>query len=937
MSGRINTLLLALLVALAAPTAAYAQVGNLTGRVLSDDGSPIIGAQVSVDGTGLGGLSNARGAFLILRLPAGSHTVSVTSLGYETAQATVSIVAGETTTQTFQLGSTAVAVEGVSVTVGSRAAHRAADELAVPVDVYTQAEITRASPMMEMGTVLQELSPAIYMPRPQIADLTSGVRPFQLRGMSPDHSLVLVNGKRRHPTAVIHVFGAGSGGSGSSGVDMNAFVPASVGGMEILRDGAAAQYGSDAIAGVINMQLRDDVHKPTFNVTLGQYRPGNFDPDGRRIETSGSMGFDLGGRGTFVVSGMFSDRERTHRAGPDPRDQIVAGDADVIDDIDGDGVGEIVTKNNAVTQPNHLIGDGLATNTGGFWNMTYDLDEDRVHQGYAFGGYTWRRDIHSGFFRRSLDNRNWPDVHPLGFLPKFRGDATDFMAVGGVRGYAGEWNYDVSAQYGRNGLSTDIFDTHNVSLGPCLDMACSNSPGSQLAPGPDGIFGNADDPGIPNKTDVYAGAMALGQSVIGVDFSRAAATAGRPLNIAVGAAFRLDQYSIEAGEAASYVNGYHPNRSGGTAAVGSQVFTGYRPDQAGNWSRNNIGAYLDVESELSEAFLVNAAARFERYSDFGNTITGKVAMRLKASEQFVIRGAASTGFRAPGLNQSHYAHVSTGFRTDPADPLNQVAYEIGEIPVSSPEAMALGAEPLREEQSVNLSGGIAVSPTDQLTFTADVYQIAVDDRIILTGSLSGPTVETLLAAFGAPTVKFFTNAIDTRTRGLDLTGRYRHILQDGQYLEFLAQYNRNSLEVTGIHIPDVIAELEDQVFDSGDEYVIENGRPKDRATIRTRYIQNDLTFGLSGNYYGLQAFRLEEGATPDSDVFLDNGPHFIVDAEASYDFDRFSLSIGAENVLDKEPVVRPDGYNFRGIFPFYSSSGLSMNGRYVYTRLSVSF
>lgn len=914
-----------------------AQTGTLTGRVLADDGSPIVGAQLSIAGTGLGGLTNARGAFLLLRVPTGTHELQIESLGYSSAQVTVTIRAGETSSHTVRLSQTAVSLEGVAVTVGSRSAHTAAEELPVPVDVYTADEIQLASPQMEMGNILQELSPAIYMPRPQIADLTSGVRPFQLRGMSPDHSLVLVNGKRRHPTAVIHVFGAGSGGSGSSGVDMNAIVPSAVGGMEILRDGAAAQYGSDAIAGVINVRLRDDVHRPQFNAVLGQYRPTNFDPDGERIELSGSSGFALGDRGVLVLSGMYSDRAKTDRAGPDGRDQIVAGDANEVADIDGDGINEIVTRNNSVDMPNHVIGDGETTNQGGFLNFTYDLDENRIHQAYAFGGYTFRRDISSGFFRRGLDNRNWPQVHPMGFLPKFRGETSDLMAVGGIQGFAGEFGYDVSVEFGRNRLDTDIFDTHNVSLGPCLDLQCSNAPGFTLAPGEDGILGTADDPGIANKTDVYAGAMILNQTIVQTDWSRGVDIgAYAPLNVAFGASARFDSYEIIAGEAASYVNGYHPNRSGGTAAVGSQVFTGYRPDQSGSWGRNNVGLYVDLESELTEQFLLAAAGRFERYSDFGNTVTGKVAARLKPSEQFIVRAAASTGFRAPNLNQSHYAHVSTGFRDDGMG--GQEAYEIGEIPVDSDEARALGAEPLQEEQSVNLSAGFAFSPTDQLTFTADVYQIKVDDRIILTGTLSGPTVETLLAAFGAPTVKFFTNSVDTRTRGIDFTARYRHLLAGGSYLEFLAQYNRNSLEVTDVSIPDVIAELEDQVFDSGDEYSLENGRPKDRATIRTRYLRGPLTLGLATNYWGLQQFRLEEGVGGSPDVFLDNGPHFILDGEASYDFaERFTLGIGVENLLGKEPAVRPDGYNFGGIFPYYSSSGVSMNGRYIYSRVSVKF
>lgn len=914
-----------------------AQTGTLTGRVLADDGSPIVGAQLSLTGTGLGGLTNARGAFLLLRVPTGSHELQIESLGYSSAQVSVTIRAGETSSHTVRLSQTAVTLEGVAVTVGSRSAHTAAEELPVPVDVYTADEIQLASPQMEMGNILQELSPAIYMPRPQIADLTSGVRPFQLRGMSPDHSLVLVNGKRRHPTAIIHVFGAGSGGSGSSGVDMNAIVPSAVGGMEILRDGAAAQYGSDAIAGVINVRLRDDVHRPQFNAVLGQYRPTNFDPDGERLELSGSSGFEIGDRGVLVVSGMYSDRAKTDRAGPDGRDQIVAGDANEVADIDGDGINEIVTQNNAVDMPNHVIGDGETTNQGGFVNFTYDLDENRIHQGYAFGGYTFRRDISSGFFRRGIDSRNWPQVHPMGFLPKFRGETSDLMAVGGVQGYAGDFSYDVSLEFGRNRLDTDIFDTHNVSLGPCLDLQCSNAPGFTLAPGADGILGTADDPGIANKTDVYAGAMVLNQTILQTDWSRGVDIgAFSPLNVAFGASARFDSYEIIAGEEASYVNGYHPDRSGGTAAVGSQVFTGYRPDQSGSWGRNNVGLYVDLESELTEQFLLAAAGRFERYSDFGNTLTGKVAARLKPSEQFILRAAASTGFRAPNLNQSHYAHVSTGFRDDGMG--GQEAYEIGEIPVDSDEARALGAEPLEEERSINLSAGFAFSPTDQLTFTADVYQIEVDDRIILTGTLSGPTVETLLAAFGAPTVKFFTNSVDTRTRGIDFTARYRHLLTSGSYLEFLAQYNRNSLEVTNVSIPDVISELEDQVFDSGDEYSLENGRPKDRATIRTRFINGPMTLGISGNYWGLQQFRLEEGVGGSPDVFLDNGPHLILDGEASYEFaERFTLGIGVENLLGKEPAVRPDGYNFGGIFPYYSSSGVSMNGRYIYSRISVKF
>lgn len=929
----------AMVLLLFGPLEVMAQNGQMRGRVLSEAGGPVAGAQITVMGTNRGGMTDARGLYVISNIPAGTHTVRVEMIGHARIETTLTISASETTSHNFRLTREVLALEQVSVTVGSRARVTAGEELTVPVDVFTRADIVESVPQMEMAMVLAELSPAIYFPRAQIADISSGVRPFQLRGLSPDHSLVLVNGKRRHPTSVVHVFGAASGGSGSSGVDMNTLIPASMAGMEILRDGAAAAYGSDAIAGVINVQLRDDIHKPELTVSMGQYTPSSdaFKRDGTRIEVGGSSGFSLSDRGTLVLSGVFSDRQQTDRAGPDPRDQIVPGDADEIE-IGADGIGRIVQKNNAVPQPNHLIGDGETTNVGGFFNARYLVGEDRVQEAYGFGGYTFRRDLSAGFFRRGLDARNWPEIHPLGFLPKFRGDNSDLMLVSGLRGPMGSWTYDASLQLNRNVLSTDIFDTHNVSLGPCLETAC------------------APDADVPNKTDVYAGATTLNQYIASFDLNREfEAGLHSPLNVAIGAAVRRDNYQIEAGETASWINGGHPDRDGNIAAVGSQVFTGFRPDQEVNESRNNIGIYTDLEADLTPAFRLAGAARFENYSDFGSTVTGKVATRLKLADEFIVRGAVSTGFRAPNMAQSYYSHVSTGFRTDPDDPNNQVAYEIGEIPVGSPIARALGAEELTEEKTVNLSAGFAFTPLENLTFTVDVYQVDIDDRIILTGSLSGPTVEELLQDINAPTVKFYTNSVDTRTRGFDVSGRYRHVLEGRGYLEFLGQYNHNKLSIEAVNVPNVIAELEDQIFGSGTQYAMESGRPKDRATARARFVQERYRVGLGANHYGLQAFSLSDaGAAPavcsdpnrssdlrclgDGTTFLDNGPHLVFDADLSFTVrSGLQLTIGAENLLNSEPPVRPDGFNFSGNFPYYSTSGLHMNGRYIYTNLRVSF
>lgn len=888
--------------------------GTVRGRITGVDGAAVAGAEVFVPGASRATTSGAGGEYLLANVPAGSRTIRVERLGYRAAEATVVVAPGGVAIQDFRLVEDAVALEEVVVTVGSRAAHTAADELAVPVDVFPRVEL-EATAQVEMAAVLQEVAPSVHFPRPQIADITSGVRPFQLRGLSPDHALVLINGKRRHPTAVVHVFGGAALNSGSSGVDMNALAPAAVGRMEVLRDGAAAQYGSDAIAGVVNVVLRDDVGRPEFTVSTGRYFPDEYDSDGQRLDISANWGFALGDRGTLNLTAAYGDRQPTHRGCPDPRDQVVPGDADVVEGC------KIVRKNNPVHQPNHLWGDGEATNRLVFWNAKYALDEERVHRAYLFGGYSLREDIHSGYFRRPLDARNWPEIYPLGFLPSFDADTRDVAVAAGVEGRAGGWSYDVGGQWGQNRLDNTIINTLNVSLGPCLDSPC--------APGPDGVLGTADDPGMPNKTSFYAGSLELNQLVGSVDVARPFEIGTHsPLNIALGAAFRADNYQVIAGEPGSWINGHHPDRNGGIAAVGAQVFAGYRPTDAVDAWRNNVGAYADLETDLTEGLLVAAAARLEHYSDFGSTLTGKLAARFQPAEQFILRAAVSTGFRAPALSQSYYAHTSTGFRNDGTG--NQVAYEIRELPIASPEAKALGAEPLEEETSLNLSAGLAVTPAPNLNLTADIYRIDVADRIILTGALEGETIDVLLADYSARSVKFFTNSVDTRTWGLDLTARYRILLGAERYLEAMLSYNFNRNEVTDVHVPDVIAEIRDQVFDRSDRTALEKGRPRDRLLGKLRYEQGPFHGVVGANHYGKITTLLQENP----DVLHEYGAKTLVDAEAGYRFgQRFELAIGAENLFDVFPDRVPEGFDFLGIFPYSSASGFGYNGRYVYTQL----
>src|SRR5688572_9049264 len=752
----------AFLLVLGLPFVAQAQTGTIQGRITDQDGQPIAGATVSLEGTGLGTQTDGQGDFVLRGVSAGSYTLRVEAVGHATESESVTVAEGAEVRRDYALRSEAIQVETLRVFVGSRAQHSAADELAVPVDVYTSEQIaSHATP--ETSAILEELSPSVNFPRQSVTDATDIVRPFTLRGLSPDHTLVLVNGKRRHHSALVHIFGAGMG-AGSSGVDLNALPASMIDRIEVLRDGAAAQYGSDAIAGVVNMVTKSGAFPLTIGATTGRYYPGDFDADGQIRDVSGAIGFPIG-NGSVGLFAEWRDRNATNRAGADPEDQIVEGDADVVDDE-----GNVIEKNNPVDQPNHHWGDGNQEDILTFADLRLPVTADELTQLYAFGGYSFREGDGQGFRRQGISDRNWPEIYPLGFLPTFDADVVDASASGGVRGVAAGWVWDAGLTWGHNAFEYNLTNTLNVSLGPCLDTPC--------APGLDGILGNADDPGIPNSTRFFAGGLRANEASVGLNVSRPI-DIGLPnaLNVAAGVTYRRESFALVAGERGSWIQGGHPNRANDVAPPGSQVFSGFLPATEADESRNNTGVYVDLETDLTRQLLVNAAARFEDYSDFGSKVSTKLALRLQPAEQFVLRAAFSTGFRAPSLAQSFYGSRITNFRLDPATG-RQTPFESGIFPVKDPVAMALGAKPLKAESSINYSAGFAWSPTDRFNLTLDGYLLDLNDRILLTGFIGGDEVEAILAGQGLPvtSAQYFTNIIDTRTKGVDLTASYRTIV-----------------------------------------------------------------------------------------------------------------------------------------------------------------
>ncbi len=908
--------------------AAAAQGGSIRGRVADSSGTALPRASVSVENTNISTITGPTGAFELRGVPSGERALHVRLIGYLPRTVTVTVPVGGAVTADVMLAAQPIGLAAIDVVVGSRARHTAAEELAVPVDVYSADELSRQG-TRETSQILQALSPSVNFPRQTVTDATDIVRPFTLRGLSPDHTLVLVNGWRRHQTAVVNTFAYGTG-AGSSGVDLNTIPASAIERVEVLRDGASAQYGSDAIAGVVNIVTREGPFAPFVNADAGRYMVSEYPDDGNTVDVNGGVGFGIG-RGTLALFGEVLNRQPTNRAWADPYDDSGNGQTDSVNSR-----GQVVIKRNQVPQPNHHWGDGLERDIMTMANFRMPLSAERRSEFYAFGGYSRREGSGNGYRRYAGSDRNWPSIYPLGFLPEFHPYVTDYSAAGGIRGAAGAWAYDLGVSFGHNDFDYQLRNTLNASLGPCLTTPC--------APGADGILGNADDPGIPNQTRFKAGSLRREEVTAGINASRSVRIGlPAPLNVALGALVRRETYRITQGERASWIDGGDTTQSGADAPGGSQVFPGFAPSDEASADRTNFGAYADLETNLSRQLLANVAARFEHYSDFGSLVTGKAALRLQASPRLTLRAAGSTGFRAPGLGQINFSKVVTNV-------IGGQVEEIGVFPVGHPASLLLGARPLKQETSVNLSGGLAWTPRQDLTFTADYFRIQITDRILLGATFDDDTTLAILAGggfSGIAGVQYFTNGLDTRTQGVDLTGNLRVAAGAGT-LEFTAAVNYTTNEITRVDpLPAVLANsAEPGLIDSVTYIGITEERPDWRATFTTQYSRGRLRALGRASYYGSFA-----SAQPGfCDLCRERyGAKTLFDAEVGYRFNRFELALGARNLLNTYPdqpssTVDVDGagtlardYNNNfGTFPWAAASPFGFNGRYVYARLGVT-
>lgn len=926
MVTRISLLALcAVVVSLASAGRLAAQGGTIRGHVADTAGAPLARATVSVEPIGASAATNEKGDYEIRGVPAGTHTVRARVLGYVAQTVRVTVSEAQPTRQDFSLRAQPIGLAPVDVVVGSRARHTAAEELAVPVDVFTAEDIKRQG-TTETSGILQQLAPSVNFPRQSVTDANDIVRPFTLRGLSPDHTLVLVNGWRRHQTALLNTFPYGSP-AGSSGVDLNAIPQSAIDRIEVLRDGASAQYGSDAIAGVVNLVMREGKFSPFVNTDAGRYvKTRDYPDDGTTVDVNGGWGLQLG-RGSLALFGEFLDRQPTNRAWADSFLVDSRGIGDLIDP----NTGQILQKRNALPQPNYHWGDGLERDAMSFGNFRLPLNEAGTSEVYAFGGYSHRVGTGNGFWRYFDGARNWRQLYPEGFLPEFHPNVNDYSGVGGFRSTVGGWALDLGASFGMNRFDYNLRNTNNASLGPCLDL--STCAAADSAPGPDGILHTADDPNIPNQLSFYAGRLERREVLTGVTLAKQLSLGlPSPVSVAIGAAFRRESYKIEPGEKASWINGGHVAQDGsGPAPAGSSVFPGFSPTDASDHSRTNVGTYLDLESNLSSQVLADVAGRFEHYSDFGSRVTGKLALRYQPEKRFVLRGAASTGFRAPGLSQSFFSHTTTNF-------LGGKLVEVGNFPVDNRASKIFGAKPLKEETSVNLSGGFAFTPEDNFTLTVDYFHIKINNRILL-GATFGDTVSQRILRDSGFTnigaVQFFTNGLDTKTDGVDVTANLRVPAGLAGTLDLTAAANWAKNKITRVDpLPKILqgtATDLTSILDLVTQLAIEKERPDWRGTLTAQYSYNRFHALGRASYYG--GFSSAEPSFTDAESY---GGKTLVDAEIGYRFDQVDLSVGARNIFDVYPdQMRKEFNNNDNTFPWAAASPFGYNGRYLYTRASI--
>ncbi|MES3024871.1 MAG: TonB-dependent receptor [Pseudomonadota bacterium] len=793
------------------------------------------------------------------------------------------------------------------VVTGTRVANRSVLDTSAPVDVIS-ADSLKQSGSTEINQALAVALPSLNFPRPGLADGTDTIRPATLRGMGPDQTLVLVNSKRRHASALVNV--NGTIGRGSAAVDLNTIPTAIVKTIEVLRDGAAAQYGSDAISGVVNLRLRTNRSGGEASVTYGARNteydviPSGAAPagntwsanaptsrkrnDGETATVSIWKGLPLGEAGFLTIAAEFKDQQRTERGGYDLRQQypLVAGAFD--------------PREQTFDRYNSWYGEPEMKQATLFANAGSDLGGGMKLYGWA--SYQKRDARSAGFYRIAQDVRNVPSIYPNGFLPLIAPTVDDASATGGMTWTMGNWDMDVSLGYGKNKMQFTIENTLNRSLGAA------------------------------SKTAFDAGGFSYDQMVLNLTGVRTLPVAAfdSPLNIAVGAETRREGYTLFAGEPDSYRNGGVLLPSGLPTASGAQVFPGFRPTDASDHSRTATGVFADFEANVTKKLLASFALRGEHYSDFGNSLAGKLAARYDISNAIGLRSSLQNGFRAPSPQQQFFTTTSTNF-------VNGIPLEITTFRPSDAAAIALGAKPLDAEKSLNLSLG-SVMRFGKATLTVDAYRIKIKDRIVLSENLNSAPVVAYLASKGFAGVggaRFFINGVDTTTQGLDVVLNYPMQTAAAGKFDFTLAGNVTDTKVTRVPTTAQVSAINPAptLFGRINTLSFEEGQPKNKLNASVNWKLGKLGATLRATRYG-------EVLSPGTSAALDfrMAAKTVVDLETRFALTpQINLALGADNLFDAYPEAQPPALNTTGTTLYSNYAPFGRSGRFIYAKASYSF
>jgi len=839
-----------------------------------------------------------------------------------------------------------------TVVVTARGKPRTVLDSAVPVDSFSEAELKSAA-FTDTNDILKSLVPSYTLAREPISDGATFVRPASLRGLPTDKTLFMVNGKRRHRSALVTI-----GGTGAQAPDAATIPASALKNVVVTRDGAGAQYGSDAIAGVIDFQLKDSPSGGSLTAQYGQFFLG----DGEDVMVTGNLGLPIGDKGFINGTFEYTSQNQVHRG----KQYCNVG-------IPNQSAGFCVA-NYAATNPAYgaLITDYVqkwgqpdAEGLRGVVNAGYDISDSlRV---YAFANYSKSSATEYFNYRPPVSNAvnatpirqadgslfQFSSIFPAGFTPMFGGDVTDYSLAGGLKGKLSNGiEYDLSGRYGNDKIAYTIWDTVNPSMGAA------------------------------SPKEFYDGSLVSTESALNADFAYDWALAGikTPVTLNFGAEYRKEGYEITPGDKASYTAGtwsvpdpfgfcnattrtptaaatatvlanglncanFKSDASDGFAgidpvysalAVGSNGFPGNTPAYSGKLSRDSYAAYAEASANITEAWFLDGAIRAEKFSDFGDTFNGKLATQYQITDDFGIRASVGTGFRAPTPGQLFTTNVSTRVE-------NGAIIASGLFPATNPVAQFMGAKELKPEKSLNLALGFTASLFDGMSLTVDLYNIAIEDQFYATSAITvTPSIKAALISAkipGADTigqVQFFQNAFDSTTTGVDVVATYKKAWDNGQSTSFTASANWNSFVVDKVNKPTPnTSGVTYTFFDGESVYDFKHAAPRWRSTLSATHEIGKFRILGRANIYGPYKNMFSVGKP---DVIQKWDPEMLFDTEVSYAAtDTYTVSVGARNLFSNYPDPDKTGESATNGRLYRSDSIVDWQGGFWYAKVSATF